>query len=59
MDEKQFKVTPIEDGGHIAWEVIRINHSKKGDYPLATFYDRGAIQLFIGALEEKGFIESK
>lgn len=61
MEKKQYKVVPYQDGGQIAWEIVRVGHQTKGDYIFATFYDRGALQLFSEALENKGFelLESK
>lgn len=55
MEEKKFKITSQFDRGQITWEVVRVGHATKGDYIFATFYDRGAVQLFTEALENKGF----
>lgn len=58
---KQFEVESMQVDGQITWNIIRIGHETRGDYTMATFYDRGAIQLFTEALESKGFqqIDSK
>jgi len=60
MTKKSFKIdvkTNTNEG--ISWEFIRLDHQTKGNYILATFYDRGAAQLFTEALESTGFVQTE
>ncbi|NRS52073.1 hypothetical protein [Brevibacillus sp. HB2.2] len=54
---KLFKVATNSRDDVIAWNVTRMGHKTKGNYLMAEFYDRGAIKLFIEALESKGFVQ--
>jgi|GEM_PF-6438937 len=55
-ETKQFMVVSnVKNGESISWDVIRVGHKTKGDYRLAEIFDRGSVQLFITALEAKGF----
>jgi hypothetical protein len=57
MNDKFFRVVSDSSNSSMKWKLIRTKHPTKGDYTLAEFYDRGAVKLFIEALESKGFKE--
>lgn len=57
MEDKFFRVESESSGSYRKWTVIRTKHPTRSNYILGEFYDRGAVQLFIEALKEKGFKE--
>ncbi|WCK54242.1 hypothetical protein PP175_23620 [Aneurinibacillus sp. Ricciae_BoGa-3] len=55
MPSKIYKVHSDKENGRLVWLVTRIGHMSKGNYVMAKFYDRAAVQIFLQALEDTGY----